>query len=82
MKIETFKSIHTLKASNFEIKQTVTTWKSYFNILAGLVLGALIAYMGTKSGLILIHQQILLEKTDEKNMEKTKVEAQPNRAAG
>lgn len=54
-------------------------------IIAGLVTGALIAYLGTKSGLNSIHQQVLLAKIDEiselnrqNSVLLAKVEAQAN----
>jgi DNA recombination protein RmuC len=54
-------------------------------IIIGLAIGALIAYLGTKSGLITLHQKELLLKTDEINMLnrqnsvlQAKVEAQAN----
>ncbi|MCX6326718.1 MAG: DNA recombination protein RmuC [Bacteroidia bacterium] len=56
-----------------------------FYIVASLVLGALIAYLVTKSGLNALHQQVLLEKTEEINdlnrqnsSLQAKVEAQAN----
>jgi DNA recombination protein RmuC len=54
-------------------------------IIAGLVIGALIAYLGTKSRLSTLHQQEILSKIDEINLLnrqnsslQTKVEAQAN----
>jgi len=54
-------------------------------IIIGLVIGALIAYLGTKSGLTALHQKELLLKADEINMLgrqnsvlQSKVEAQAN----
>ena len=56
-----------------------------FYIIIGLVTGALIAYLGTKSGLTALHQNELLLKADEINMLgrqnsvlQSKVEAQAN----
>jgi hypothetical protein len=37
-------------------------------IIIGLITGALIAYLATKSGLTTIHQKELLSKADEVNM--------------
>jgi DNA recombination protein RmuC len=54
-------------------------------IIAGLIIGALIAYLGTKSRLNTLHQQEILSKIDEINLLnrqnsslQTKVEAQAN----
>ena len=54
-------------------------------IIIGLITGALIAYLATKSGLTTIHQKELLSKADEVNMLsrqnsvlQSKVEAQAN----